>query len=116
MNLLFNIFKTIIGGNKKDLPVPEFAPEVKKTTTRKISEKKRVITKTLQIKNHLIEKGSIDSWTAIELYGATRLSAIIFNLRAEGLNITSTPNTAFDRNNNICNFTTYEYINNNGVN
>lgn len=30
---------------------------------------------------HLQENGSITSWEAIELYGATRLSAIIFNLR-----------------------------------
>lgn len=30
---------------------------------------------------HLIEKGTITSWEAIKEYGATRLSAIIFNLR-----------------------------------
>jgi hypothetical protein len=30
---------------------------------------------------HLQEKGSITSWEAIELYGATRLSDIIFKLR-----------------------------------
>lgn len=37
--------------------------------------------KTEKIKLHLIEKGSITSWQAIKEYGATRLSAIIFNLR-----------------------------------
>ena len=37
--------------------------------------------KTEKIKLHLIEKGSITSWEAIKEYGATRLSAIIFNLR-----------------------------------
>lgn len=38
---------------------------------------------------HLQEYGSITSWEAIQEYGATRLSAIIFNLRAEGYNIVS---------------------------
>ena len=37
--------------------------------------------KTNAIQLHLIEKGSITSWEAIQLYGATRLSAIIYNLR-----------------------------------
>ena len=36
--------------------------------------------KTQQVLNHLIANGKIDTWKAIELYGATRLSAIIFNL------------------------------------
>ena len=31
--------------------------------------------------NHLKEHGSITSWEAIQLYRATRLSSIIFNLR-----------------------------------
>lgn len=43
--------------------------------------------KTKEIQLHLIEKGSITSWEAIQEYGATRLSAIIFNLRARGMNI-----------------------------
>ena len=37
--------------------------------------------KTNAVALHLIEKGSITSWEAIKEYGATRLSAIIFNLR-----------------------------------
>ena len=37
--------------------------------------------KTNAIQQHLIEHGSITSWEAIKLYGATRLSAIIYNLR-----------------------------------
>ena len=40
--------------------------------------------KTKKVLDHLIEKGSITSWEAINLYGATRLSAIIFNLRKKG--------------------------------
>jgi len=37
--------------------------------------------KTKAVLKHLEEFGSITSWEAIKEYGATRLSAIIFNLR-----------------------------------
>ncbi len=37
--------------------------------------------KTMAIKQHLEQYGSITSWEAIKEYGATRLSAIIYNLR-----------------------------------
>lgn len=37
--------------------------------------------KTARVLLHLQEKGSITSWEAFELYGATRLSDIIFKLR-----------------------------------
>lgn len=50
-----------------------------------MSEKKT--NKTEKVLNHLKEYGSITSLEAIELYGVTRLSAIIFNLRKQGLNI-----------------------------
>lgn len=44
--------------------------------------------KTNAVELHLIEKGSITSWEAIKEYGATRLSAIIYNLRYKrGMNI-----------------------------
>ena len=43
--------------------------------------------KTQKVIQHLKEKGNITSWQAIELYGATRLSAIIFNLRERGYEI-----------------------------
>lgn len=44
--------------------------------------------KTEAVALHLVEKGSITSWEAIKEYGATRLSAIIFNLRHNrGMNI-----------------------------
>jgi hypothetical protein len=67
-------------------------------------------TKSSQVKKHLENKGSIDSWTAINLYGATRLSAIIFNLRRAGHNIVSQPATIKDRNGNLCNFVIYKLI------
>lgn len=47
------------------------------------------MTKTQKIFNHLKENGSITSWEAIQLYGATRLSALIFNLRKKGIEIKS---------------------------
>lgn len=43
--------------------------------------------KTQKVLEHLKTKGSITSWDAIQLYRATRLSAIIFNLRKRGMNI-----------------------------
>lgn len=47
---------------------------------KKTSKKEKVL-------EHLKKNGSITSLEAIDLYGATRLSAIIFNLRKEGYNI-----------------------------
>jgi len=67
-------------------------------------------TKHQKVLNHLRQHGTIDSWTAIELYGATRLSAIIFNFRAKGLKIDSIGCSALDRNSNVCNYTTYKLI------
>jgi len=45
------------------------------------------MTKKELVKQHLEECGKITSWEAIQLYRATRLSAIIFDLRAEGWDI-----------------------------
>lgn len=50
-----------------------------------MSEKKT--SKHQKVLEHLQNYGSITSLEAIELYGATRLSAIIFNLRKQGFNI-----------------------------
>lgn len=44
----------------------------------------KVTNKTEQVLNHLLEKGQITSIEAINMYGATRLSSIIFNLRKRG--------------------------------
>jgi len=57
---------------------------------------------------HLKTYGSITSYEAIKEYGATRLSAIIFNHRKEGYNIGSTPltkKTRFGRNTTIAKYT-----------
>jgi len=47
----------------------------------KTQSKHRKTNKALKVLQHLQEHGSITSLEAIELYAATRLSAIIFNLR-----------------------------------
>ena len=56
---------------------------------------------------HLKTYGSITSYTAIKEYGATRLSAIIFNHRKEGYDIDSLPlvkKTRFGRNTTIAKY------------
>ena len=98
MNLFKDVFKTVFSELKEVEPVTE-------VPTLKVR-----ITKTDQVLKHLKEKGSIDSWSAIHLYGATRLSAIVFNLRRRGYDIVSIPNSAFDRNNNVCNYTNYQLL------
>jgi hypothetical protein len=124
MSLISDIFKTIFGRTerpsvKTEVKQEEATPFIKTEVVGKPARKKRaesLKTKTYQVKKHLIEKGSIDSWTAIQLYGATRLSAIIFKLRNSGYIIDSIPNTVYDRNQEICNYTTYKYISYNGTN
>ena len=63
------------------------------------------------VKKHLQNKKTITSWEAIELYGATRLSAIIFNLKKSGMPITTKQVAFTDRfgNKGIC--TQYELSN-----
>lgn len=46
---------------------------------------------------HLKENGSITSWDAITLFGATRLSAIIYLLRKQGYDIETTDLTVKNR-------------------
>jgi len=48
------------------------------------------LSQTDSIKKHLRTMGTITSWEAIQTYGATRLSAIIYNLRNNGWDIDST--------------------------
>ena len=49
----------------------------------------KINTKTGKVLSHLQRYSSITSWDAIRLFRATRLSAIIFNLRDEGYKIDS---------------------------
>jgi hypothetical protein len=110
MNLFKDLFKTAFSdeGNRQR--------EFKESNSgiivaEELPIKKTRITKTDHVLNHLKEKGSIDSWTAIQQYGATRLSSIIYNLRRRGYEIVSIPNSVLDRNNNVCNFTNYQLLN-----
>ena len=45
------------------------------------------ITQEELIKKHIIKRGSITSWEAIQRYGVTRISAVIYLLREEGMKI-----------------------------
>ena len=66
--------------------------------------------KTSAIKTHLIEQGNITSWEAIELYGATRLSAIIYNLRYKhGMDIRNQTIKFTDRFGNKSHYDKYIY-------
>lgn len=58
--------------------------------------------KTQRVLAHLQKHGSITSWEAITQYRATRLSAIIFNLKEKGYNIES-----LDKTGDGCRFTEY---------
>ena len=125
MNLFTDVFKTVFSdeGNRqrefkesqKQLENQIPTPEVRESYSGEIVDAETIITKgrttkTAQVLKHLKEKGSIDSWTAIQQYGATRLSAIIFVLRRRGFDIVSIPNSVLDRNNNVCNYTNYELL------
>ena len=72
--------------------------------------------KTTAIQLHLIEKGSITSWEAIKLYGATRLSAIIYKLRNRGMNIRTVSIETKDRYGNRCSYAKYILEDKNGKN
>lgn len=61
------------------------------------------------VKEHLLKNGSITSWEAIQSYGATRLSAIIFNLRKQGMDIRTIMREECDRYGNTCQYANYVY-------
>ena len=72
-------------------------------------------TKRSKVLNHLKKHGSITSWTAIQKYGATRLSAIIFNLREESritktFSIKSVPIERVDSFGNKVKYANYIYL------
>lgn len=66
-------------------------------------------TKTSEVLRHLKESGSITQMDAIELFGATRLSAIVFNLRRKGHDIESVREGAIDRYGHAINYARYVY-------
>lgn len=62
------------------------------------------------ILQHLQSKGNITSMEAIELYGATRLSAIIFCLREHGYNIITQKVDGVNRYGNKMKYARYLYL------
>jgi hypothetical protein len=65
------------------------------------------VTKAKLVLSHLLKKKSITSLEAIELYSATRLSAIIFNLRQKKYDIVTKDVTIKDKYGNNCVFGKY---------
>lgn len=70
------------------------------------------------IKKHLKEHGSITSLEAFELYGCTRLSARIWNLRHKyiGLKIVGESTKAKNRYGKNVHFSTYRLVKDDGSN
>ena len=66
--------------------------------------------KTNEVLNHLKTKKNITSWEAIQKYGATRLSAIIFRLRKKGYHIINKDEVDIDRYGNECRYVRYIYL------
>lgn len=67
--------------------------------------------KTLAVKRRLETVGHITSLEAINYFGATRLSAIIYNLRNNyGMNIRNKKNKSKDRFGHTCYFDTYVLV------
>jgi len=65
------------------------------------------VNKTALVREHLLREGNITTWEAIEKYGASRLSAIIFNLRKGGMNIATIRVESTDRFGNPGNYANY---------
>lgn len=74
----------------KKVVTKKVSKTVTKTTAKKLSKDNSFVTKTKMVSNHLVSVGSITSWEAIQKFRATRLSAIIFNLKKAGFIITTT--------------------------
>lgn len=61
------------------------------------------------VRQYMLDGNSITSWEAIEKFGATRLSAIIFNLK-NTYNIVSTREEHIDRYGNSGHYARYKII------
>jgi hypothetical protein len=68
------------------------------------------VTKKQQVLDYLLQHKEITSWAAINMFGATRLSAIIFVLKKDGYDIHTVPQTGYDRYGNESNFAMYRLI------
>lgn len=63
-----------------------------------------------KIRQHLLTKGTITSMEAFQLYGCTRLSARIFNLRKKGWDIQTINCDGVTRYGDPCNYAKYRFI------
>lgn len=63
--------------------------------------------KTQKVKEHLLRFGSITSWDAINLYGETRLSDVIYKLRQRGYDIRTIMCEFSDRYGNVGTYANY---------
>lgn len=70
-------------------------------------KKQNMVHKTRLVLKHLLDGGSITSWESIQRYGATRLSAIIFNLKKYGFDIEDKWVEEYDRFGNRTRFKKY---------
>lgn len=110
MSFLSKIVSSIFG-KKESKSNLNFSAEVEHINPVKITKRRKGVTKISQVKKHLEEQGSITSWEAIKLYGATRLSSIIFKLKKEGMKIESIHVSGLDRNMNKSNYVNYKFSN-----
>lgn len=74
-----------------------------------------VSTKTDKVIEHLIVHGEISTWEAIRKYGATRLSAIIFNLKKKGYTFETEIKKTKDRFGNTVEYANYKLNSTNGA-
>lgn len=112
MTLISNIIKTIFGSSEttpKNSNITTPPIESKNSTIHKI-RKTSFHTKSEKVRQHLLQHGQITTWEAIQLYKATRLSAIIFNLRKRNYQIESIAHSSYDLNSGVCNYCTYKLI------
>lgn len=103
MSILSNLTDFLFGNSSRKQAIEK--PTTKPKAVRKSNPNR--VTKLDQVRSHLLEHGSITSWEAIDHYGATRLSAIIFILKDRGHDIESIQLSALDRNRNTSNFVRY---------
>ena len=68
---------------------------------------KKTKNKTQEILKYMQEGNTISSFEAFEMFGATRLSAVIFELRKK-YNIKSIPATCIDRYGTRCDYVKYK--------
>ena len=66
--------------------------------------------KNQKIKEHLQSGKTITSWEAIEDYNVTRLAAIVFNLKKDGMKIESKDFTEKNSNGETVKFTRYKCL------